>query len=141
MFKSILIFCIVTLMLGAFTVPNLLTAQDTNTTSGLDDMGDNQNYFMGGLTFIVGFILLWFLFHKLIYPFLLKYYHPEYCKKLFWSLIMLYGLAWITIGAYVIFDFGFRIHAMKWIFLFIGVIWIIWFLVIILRKDASYYQA
>lgn len=114
--------------------------QDSPDISGeFTDEEDSNSYFMSGLVFIVGLILLWFLFYKLLYPFLLKYYHPSYCKKLFWSLLMLYGLAWITIGSYVLFEFGFRIDVLKWVFVFIGVIWIIWFLVIILKKDEAYY--
>ena len=75
----------------------------------------------------------------MVYPFLLKYYHPSYCKKLFWSLLLLYGLAWIAIAAYILFEFGFRIHLLKWVFVFIGVIWIIWFMIILLKKDEAYY--
>jgi len=141
--KSLVILLMIGLLLGGALNTLSAYAQDNpvnSVTDGdLDEEEDGQNYFMNGLIFIVGLILLWFLFHKLLYPFLLKYYHPIYCKNLFWSLLMLYGLAWVTIGAYVIFDIGFRIHMMKWVFVFIGVIWIIWFIIIMLKKDKVYY--
>ncbi|MCK4762909.1 MAG: hypothetical protein KAW12_12000 [Candidatus Aminicenantes bacterium] len=103
------------------------------------DEEDSKSFFMNGVIFIASLALLWFLFYKLLYPFLLKYYQPSYCKKLFWSLLMLYGLGWITIGSYILFEFGFRIDLLKWVFVFIGIIWIIWFLLIMLKKDEAYY--
>lgn len=139
--KLIFIICIVSLFMGIhMSASNLLNAQSVSHSSPLpvvDDETDSPNYFLGGLCFVVGLILLWLLFHKLIYPIFLKYYSPSYCKKLFWSLIMLYGLGWIAIGSYVIFDIGFRISSMKWLFVFVGILWIIWFIVIMLKKDRA----
>ena len=141
--KFVVILLMAGFLLGAVLNAPLAYAQDnpvnTEQAGNPDEEEGSPNHFMNGLVFIVGLILLWFLFHKLLYPFLLKYYHPVYCKSLFWSLLILYGLAWITIGAYVVFDIGFRIHMMKWVFVFIGVIWIIWFIIIMLKKNKAYY--
>lgn len=143
MHKSIVMLLMIGLLAGIGFSGQLALAQESpvnnEVVGDLDDDENGQNYFLKGLVFIIGLLLLWFLFHKLLYPFLLKYYHPIYCKSLFWSLLMLYGLAWVTVGSYVIFDFGFRLHMMKWVFVFIGVIWIIWFIIIMLRKDKVYY--
>lgn len=88
--------------------------------------------------FIAPFILLWFIFYKLIYPFLLKYYTPKYCRSLFWSMFGLYSMGWLAISAYVIFDIGFRVDWIKWVFVFIGAVWLIWFIVIMFKKDPGY---
>ncbi|NIM12925.1 MAG: hypothetical protein GTO45_12430 [Candidatus Aminicenantes bacterium] len=137
--KLAFIILIVGLLLGMVAnVPYLLDAQEDASAVSEFEEEETPNIFMNGLIFIVGLVLLWFLFYRLLYPFLLKYYHPSYCKNLFWSLLLLYGLAWLTIATYLLFDIGYRYNIMKWIFVFIGVIWIIWFLVIILKKEKVY---
>lgn len=137
--KSIFIILLVGFLLGVGFNPSIAYSQDnTGALPDTENGGENPNYFMNGVVFIIGLVLLWFLFHKLLYPLLLKYYHPSYCKNLFWSLLGLYGLAWITVATYVLFDIGFQIHFMKWVFVFIGVIWIIWFVIIMLKKDNAY---
>ena len=137
--KLLLIFLLVGLLLGmGLNTQFFLIAQDTAKAAAEFEDEAPPNIFMNGLIFIIGLVLLWYLFYKLLYPFLLKYYHPSYCKNLFWSLLLLYGLGWLTIATYLLFDIGFRYNIMKWIFIFLGVIWIIWFLVIILKKEKAY---
>jgi hypothetical protein len=134
----VFIFLIVGLLLGLSTHALYLNAQDTAESSPDLEEENGQNVFLSGLVFIIGMVLIWFLLHKLLYSLLLRYYHPSYCKELFWSLLMLYGLAWVTIGSYVLFDVGFKYGILKWVFVFLGIIWIIWFLVIMFKKDKAY---
>jgi hypothetical protein len=137
--KIAFIILIVGLLPGIVTnLPYLLDARENTAAVSEFEEEETPNIFMNGLIFIIGLVLLWFLFYRLLYPFLLKYYHPAYCKDLFWSLLLLYGLAWLAIATYLLFDIGFRYNIMKWIFIFLGVIWIIWFLVIILKKEKAY---
>lgn len=139
MHRLVSILLVAGLLLGLSISPMGILAQDNSgTVTDPEEMGDSPNYFLGGLVFIIGLVLLWFLLHKLLYPFLLKYYSPGYCKDLFWSLFILYGLAWVTIGTYALFDIGYKYSILKWVFLFMGIIWIIWFLIIILKKDKDY---
>ncbi len=105
-----------------------------------DDTGSAKNYFLRSAVFVVGIALLWFVFYKLVYPFLRKYYSAGYSQTLFWSMFLLYCLAWMTISTYVIFEVGFHYHWLKWVFVFIGAIWLIWLLVILLKKGDQAYS-
>ena len=120
--------------LNSLSVQSNALAQDI---PGPDN--EPRNYFIRGGIFIVGLVLIWFLFYKLIYPFLLGYYSPRYSKNLFWSMFLLYMLAWLSISNYVLFGIGFYYHWAKWIFVFSGAIWMIWFVVIMFRKDSGYH--
>jgi len=133
--RVILISLIAGLLLGMASVTVSLNAQDA--AQPVEEEA-STNYFMGILVFLVGAGLLWFLLHKMLYPYLLRFYHPTYCKNLFWSLFLLYGLAWSTIGVYILFDWGYRSDILKWVFVFIGIIWIIWFIIIMLKKEKAY---
>lgn len=81
--------------------------------------------------------LLWLLFYLLLYPRLLTYYDPDYCKSLFWSLLFLYGIAWTALSLYLVFDYGFRWEMTRWAFVFLGGLWLIWFAIVMFwRKPA-----
>jgi|GEM_PF-1310876 len=120
------------------TGPADVLALEKAETPGAYDTGTPKNYFAGTGIFILGLVIIWFVFYKLVYPFLLRYYSPFYCKTLFWSMFLLYSMAWISVSVYRIFEIGFFYGWAKWIFAFMGAIWLIWFLVVMLRKDSSY---
>jgi hypothetical protein len=81
---------------------------------------------------IVGIILL---FYMPIYGLLVKYYHPSSCKQLVLAMMVLYLLGWMSVGAFVFFDYGFLFFWMKWVFVFLAGLWVIWFVVVILRAE------
>ena len=99
--------------------------------------GESKNYALRtGLT-LLGFVVLWFIFYNMVYPFLLNYYLPHYSQNLFWSMLLLYSLAWLSIATYVIIGIGVNYWWSKWVFVFFGALWLIWFLVILLGKQTS----
>lgn len=120
---------------------NIFTQNEVLAQSNSDDSGGAKNYFLRSAIFLAGVVVIWFIFYKLVYPFLRKYYSSAYSQTLFWSMFLLYFMAWITISAYVIFEVGFYYHWLKWVFVFFGAIWFIWLLVVLLKKDdrAAYY--
>lgn len=124
-----------------FLSASVVYAQGEADSSGDLTMEDAKNYFARTAIFIAVFVALWFLLYQFAYRLLLKYYSPRYCKDLFWSLFLLYGLAWLSISAYIIFEIGFFYQWFylwgKWIFVFIGALWLIWFMVIMLKKDTA----
>ncbi len=103
------------------------------------ETGPAPNYFLKGGIFLGGLILIWFLFYYLVYPFLVRYYSAGYCKSVFWSLVLLYSVSWIAVTVYVLFEVGFYIEWLKYVFAFIGGIWLIWFMVMMLKRDRAYY--
>ncbi|MCP4214803.1 MAG: hypothetical protein GY765_09100 [bacterium] len=113
--------------------------ENAQTYDGSETDEAAPNYFIKGAIFTVGLLMFWVLFYYLIYPSLLKYYSPGYSKKLFWSLILLYSISWICLGAYVLFEVGFYIEWLKYVFAVIGALWLIWFITIMASKDRAYY--
>ena len=106
---------------------------------GSTAVDESPNYFLKGSICVGGLLLVWILFYYLIYPALLRFYSPGYSKKIFWSLILLYSISWICLSAYVLFEVGFYLEWLKYIFAFIGGIWLIWFITIMASKDRSHY--
>lgn len=82
------------------------------------------------------FIVLWVFFYKLIYPFLLRHYRPDASKAFFWLLFWLYSVTWLQVICYVFFDFGFHYFWIGWTALLLSVIFLISFLVTLLRHPA-----
>lgn len=125
--------------LGTFDMSESMQSCALAQGTEISDTGGAKNYFLRGGGFILGFVILWFFFYKLVYPHvLLRYYSPGYCKNLFWSIFLLYSMAWLSISTYVIFEIGFRYYWAKWVFVFFGALWLIWLMVILLKKDTAY---
>jgi hypothetical protein len=83
---------------------------------------------------ILGFALGWILLYFFLYPALLKYYHPSYCKRLFWLMFLLYAFSLFNIIAFFYLNIGFTKPWYKWVASFFGVGWLGSFLTIILSK-------
>ena len=97
--------------------------------------GGNNVLLLHWSLFLLGVIAIVFIFYKPVYGMLLKYYHPDYCKQVVWSLMLLYLLGWIAIGAFVLFEYGFMFFWLKWVFVFLAGLWVIWFCVVLFRKN------
>lgn len=95
-----------------------------------------ENTFMRWVWIVGVFVLIWVFLYKMIYPFLLPYYRPATSKGFFWTLFWLYSVTWLQIILYTFFDYGF--HSM-WIGAsasFLGVLFLIAFLVVLLRNPS-----
>ncbi len=77
------------------------------------------------LLLFFGFAVIWFIPYKVLYPIFLKYYRPDYCKVLFWSIFSLYGLAWFHLSLYWLFETGFFYFWIRWAAVFLAVLWLI----------------
>ena len=90
----------------------------------------------GGL-FTLGLVTIVFIFYKPVYGLLVRYYHPSYCRQVVLSMLLLYVLGWLSLGGFVIFDVGYHYFWVKWVFIFLGALWLISFLVIMLRGEMN----
>ena len=90
----------------------------------------------GGL-FTLGLVAVIFIFYKPVYGLLVRYYHPSYCRQVVLSMLILYVLGWLSIGSFVIFDVGYLYYWVKWVFIFLGALWLIVFAVIMLRGSMT----
>lgn len=142
------IFCLSLFTLLIF-LPPLVSAAPFQETSAVQEnaaayqeneaTSNSPNYFLKGAIFIGGLLVIWFVFYYMIYPFLLKYHSAGYSKRLFWSLVLLFSLSWLCICSYVLFEIGFYLEWLKYVYAFIGGLWFIWFLTIMFKKDRAYY--
>jgi hypothetical protein len=125
---------------GSVSAPGVATAlaQISNNAGESTDAGGTTNYLLRGGLFLLGLVSIFYLFYSLVYRLLLQYYHPDECKRLTWSMMMLYGLGWFAFGAYVLFDYGLYFSWFKWVFAFLGALWVIWFLVIVFTRKPAY---
>ncbi len=117
----------------ALSMPSCAMAQESE-----PPVSEGSTMILRTLLFFAVFAVLWFIFYKLVYPFLLDYYTPKYSKSLFWSMFGLYSIAWLCISSYVIFEVGFYYYWAKLVFVFIWAVWFIWLLSILLKKDSAY---
>ena len=53
--------------------------------------------------FVLGLVVIFFIFYKPVYGLLIKYYSPTYCKQVVWSMMLLYLLGWFSVGAFIFF--------------------------------------
>lgn len=81
--------------------------------------------------------VLWLIFYKGAYPFFLRYYRPDFCRTIFWSLFSLYSLTWLLLASYLIFDIGFYFSWMKWTAVFLAALWLISGLILMLRRTPA----
>jgi len=108
----------------------LVYAQNMNPDA---NVGGTQNSVFWTLIFVLGFVVLWFVFYMILYRFLLNYYPPGHSKNLFWSIFLLYSLTWTTIMYYLLVD-NFYVQWLKWVLLFLSAIWMIWLVIILFQK-------
>ncbi len=81
--------------------------------------------------------LIWLILYKGAYPFFLRYYRDEFCKTVFWNLLLLYSLTWIFLSSYLLLEFGFFYHWMPWVALFLGAMWMLSGLLLFLRRNTA----
>jgi hypothetical protein len=79
------------------------------------------------------FAAIWVFLYKLIYPLLVRHYRPDASKALFWTLFWLYSVTWMQLVLYFFFDYGFRYIWIGAIALLFSVLFLIAFLVVLLR--------
>lgn len=82
----------------------------------------------------LGVVLIWTLLYKAVYPFFLRYYRDEFCKTIFWNLLLLYTLTWVFVSFYVVLDIGFYWAWLPWVAVFLGAWWAITGTVLWLRR-------
>ncbi len=100
------------------------------------DLAPARSPFLDWVLFLAVFVAIWFIFYMGVYPLLLRYYRPDHCKFLFWSLVLLYSVAWLHASLYIIFDYGFFYPWLKWTAVFLIVLWMIWFAVVGMTRRA-----
>lgn len=100
------------------------------------DVAPVRSPFLDWVLFLAVFVAIWFIFYMGVYPLLLRYYRPDDCKFLFWSLVLLYSLAWLHLSLYVIFSYGFFYTWLKWTAVFLMALWMIWFAVLGMTRRA-----
>jgi hypothetical protein len=87
-------------------------------------------------TFLV-IAVLWLIFYKAASPFFLRYYRSDFCRTIFWTLFSLYSLTWLLLASYLIFDIGFYLFWMKWVAVFLAVLWFISGLLLLVRRTPA----
>ncbi len=88
------------------------------------------------LLLLAVFALIWLVLYKGLYPIFLRYFRPDFCKFLFWSLFFLYGFAWLHLSLYILFEYGYWYPWMRWVAVFLTALWLIWFAVVARTKRA-----
>lgn len=93
-----------------------------------------DNLLFRGAGFILVLILIWFILYKVAYPFFLRYYRDDFCKTVFWNLFGLYAITWFFLASYLLVDYGFYFGWMKWLAVFLSVLWLISGLILLLQR-------
>jgi hypothetical protein len=88
-----------------------------------------------GTTLVVA--VLWLVFYKGAYPFFLRYYKSDFCRTIFWILFSLYSLTWLLLASYLIFDIGFYFSWLRWVAVFLAVLWLVSGLMLMLRRTPA----
>jgi len=94
----------------------------------------SDNLVLRGAAVLLAIGMIWIILYKAAYPFFLRYYRDEFCKTIFWNLFVLYTATWIFVSLYVVLDIGFYYAWLPWIALFLGVMWLISGLTLLLRR-------
>lgn len=85
----------------------------------------------------LGLLAIWLILYKVLYPFCLRHYRPDFCKSLFWTLFALYGLTWFYFSSYVFFGWDLVFTWKEWAALVLCGLWVISFLATILRRNPT----
>jgi len=117
--------------LGGLLAPSL-SAQDS-----APQFEQPENMLLRWAGVVLVLVLIWFILYKVVYPFFLRYYRDDFCKTVFWSLFLLYGLTWLFLSSYILLEFGFFYAWMQWIAVFLAVLWLISGLVTLLRRTPA----
>jgi len=102
--------------------------------AGADPLESRPVTLLTWLLFIGVFVLLWVLFYYLLYPYLVRYYHPGVSKVIFWLLFIFYSLTWLHLSLYLIFEVASYYPWTQWVAVFISGIWILWFVIVVVRS-------
>jgi len=94
----------------------------------------SDNLLLRGAGIVLVIAMIWIVLYKAVYPFFLRYYRDEFCKTIFWNLFILYTATWIFVSLYVVLDIGFYYAWLPWMALFLGVLWSISGLTLLLRR-------
>ena len=92
------------------------------------------NYVFFTIYLLISLAGIWFCFYSFVYPRLLNYYHDDYAKKLFWSMIRLYVTGWFCYSAYMFFHF----YRIRIAVIFFGGIWLVHLLFLHMKDDSDY---
>ncbi|MEA2344974.1 MAG: hypothetical protein QOF63_3143 [Thermoanaerobaculia bacterium] len=104
------------------------------TTAVTPALQPSDNPLLRGAAIVLGSVMIWTILYKAVYPYFLNYYRDEFCKTIFWNLLLLYTLTWIFVSLYVVLDIGFYWAWLPWLGLFLGVWWLISGTVLLLRR-------
>ncbi len=99
-----------------------------------DGAGRPDNPFLKWLWVVLGLVLIWLMFYKGLYPFLLRHFSHDASKAIFWPLFLLYAMTWLHLTAYIFFVYGFYFFWMRVAALFLATLFAIWFLISLLRR-------
>ncbi len=119
-----------------YGLPALIAAVLATPALAQDGLVVRQSPFLSWTLLLAVFALIWLIFYKGLYPIFLRYFHPTFCKFLFWSLFFLYGLAWLHLSLYILFEYGYWYPWMRWVAVFLTALWLIWFAVAAMTKRA-----
>lgn len=100
----------------------------------LEPLRPSQLTLVHWLLLVGVFLLIWVLFYWVLYPFFLRYFNPSFSKVLFWSLLLFYSLTWLHLSLYLVFDYAFFHSWVRWTAAVLTGLWLIWFLVVLLRS-------
>ena len=96
--------------------------------------GRPDNPFLKWLWVVLGLVVIWLMFYKGLYPFLLRHFSHDASKAIFWPLFLLYAMTWLHLTAYVFFVYGFYYFWLRVAALFLATLFAIWFLISLLRR-------
>jgi len=105
--------------------------------SGVPDYPQPANLLLRWTGVILVLVGIWFILYKVVYPFFLRYYRDDFCKTIFWSLLLLYSFTWIFLASYILLEYGFYYGWMQWFAVFLAVLWLISGLVLLLRRNPA----
>lgn len=124
---------------GSFSGPSPAYAAPVPATAGSSqNLEAPKNWALRWALFIGVLAAIWLVFYKGVYARLVKHYYYDHADSLFWSLILLYSIGWISFSLYAIFEVWQMWPWAKFISLFISALWLIWFMTIIFRSDVGH---
>ena len=85
----------------------------------------------------LGFIAIWVILYKAVYPKLLRYYRDDFCKTIFWTLLWLYVCTWALLASFIVLEIGFYYGWLKWAAAFFAALWLIAGMSLLLRRNPA----
>lgn len=105
-------------------------------TASAAELAQPRNPVLPWVLLFAGFGVLWVVFYKGLYPFLLRYYRDRVSRSFFWELLLLYAVTWLHLASYLVFDWAFQDWWLGWVPLFFAGLFVIWFFITFLRRRA-----